>query len=157
MILLFRVDDRLVHGQVAVGWKNALDANHLLVIDNEVAANEFDRTLMEMSVPYDLRLNIMDEKEAARKVPSLARDSRLRSIVLVRNPDVVEHLTREGVRIEELNIGGMRFSPGKSQVTRAVYLDCDDVEKIKELARRGIKIEGRIVPTDKKSDFLQLL
>jgi len=157
MILLFRVDDRLVHGQVAVGWKNALDANHLLVIDDEVASNEFDRTLMEMSVPYDLRLSIMGEKEAARKLPALARDSRLRTIVLVRNPDVVEHLTRKGVRIEELNIGGMRFSPGKFQVTRAVYLDQEDVAKIKELARRGIKIEGRIVPTDKKSDFLQLL
>ncbi|HOO59006.1 MAG TPA: PTS sugar transporter subunit IIB [Candidatus Mcinerneyibacteriales bacterium] len=157
MILLFRVDDRLVHGQVAVGWKNALDANHLLVIDNEVASNEFDRTLMEMSAPYDLRLNIMDEKEAARKVPSLARDAQLRTIVLVRNPDVVEHLIDEGVKIEELNIGGMRFSPGKSQVTRAVYLNSEDVAKIKDLARRGIKIEGRIVPTDKKSDFLQLL
>jgi mannose/fructose/N-acetylgalactosamine-specific phosphotransferase system component IIB len=112
---------------------------------------------MEMSAPYDLRLNIMDEKEAARKVPSLARDTQLRTIVLVRNPDVVEHLIDKGVKIEELNIGGMRFSPGKSQVTRAVYLNNEDVAKIKDLARRGIKIEGRIVPTDKKSDFLQLL
>jgi PTS system mannose-specific IIB component len=157
MILLFRVDDRLVHGQVAVGWKNALEANHLLVVDDEVAANEFDRTLMEMSAPYDLQLNIFSEHEAVKKLPSLSRDKKLRTIVLVRTPDVVEHLVRRGIQIDELNVGGMRFSPGKEQVTRAVYLDDTDIEKIKSLARQGIKIEGRIVPTDKKSDFLQLL
>ncbi len=157
MIVLYRVDDRLVHGQVAVGWKNALEANHLIVVDDEVFQNDFDRSLMEMSVPTGLKLTVTSVGEACGSIKKADSDSALRSIVLVKTPDIFQRLMALGCLIKEVNIGGMRFSPGKEQVTRAVFLNDADKALIREMAAKGVSFEGRIVPTDKKGDFLQLL
>ncbi len=157
MIVLFRVDDRLVHGQVAVGWKNALEADHLLVIDDDVYNNDFDKSLMEMSVPTGLSLSIIPCSSALSELKKDSMDETSRTIVLVKTPEVFDHIVSRGAPIDEVNIGGMRFEPGKEQVTRAVFLNDEDKRVIRHIASEGVKIEGRIVPTDKKGDFLQLI
>lgn len=157
MILLVRVDDRLVHGQVAAGWKMAINANHLVVIDDEVANNEFDRTLMEMSLPIGLTLDILTLEDAKATFESYEKDENKRVIILVKTPDIILELLKAGVHLKELNIGGMRFSSGKKQITKSVFLNEHDIAVIKEIASFGVFIEGRIVPTDKKGDFLKLL
>ncbi len=157
MIVLARVDDRLVHGQVAVGWKNALDANHLAVIDDHIASDMFERSLLEMSAPYELELSIFGLEEAKAGLLPFVHDPALRSIILVKSPELFITLLDGGIPLTEVNIGGMRFVKGKTQITKAVFLNEEEKTIVKELASRGILIDWRIVPTDKRGDFLPLL
>ncbi len=157
MIVLARVDDRLVHGQVAVGWKNALDANHLAVIDDHIASDMFERSLLEMSVPYELELSIFSTEDAIRELPKFVHDPGLRSIILVKNPQIFIPLLESGIDLTEVNIGGMRFAKGKEQITKAVFLNAEERETVKQLSARGIIIDWRIVPTDKRGDYLTQL
>lgn len=148
MIVLSRIDDRLIHGQVVEGWVNFLKANCIFVADDRVASNAFQRSIMELSVPQGLRVAIGRVEDICGQVCTAAFQPD-RIILLFSNPADVLRAIRSGLDCGEVNIGGMHYVPGKRKLMDVLAVDEDDLAALKELAAHGIKINVQTVPTQR--------
>ncbi|PIU19550.1 MAG: PTS mannose/fructose/sorbose transporter subunit IIB [Elusimicrobia bacterium CG08_land_8_20_14_0_20_59_10] len=154
MLVLYRVDDRLVHGQVAEGWVPHLKADELAVVSDEIAADPLRRDIMRFATPEGVDLRIMTVEQAAEYLPQAETSARK---VLLLLPGLAEALALlgRGMKFTSLNIGGMHYSAGKNlSIGKAIFLNDEDCAALKALAAAGIKIEGRGVPSDTPLDLL---
>lgn len=151
-ILLTRIDNRLVHGQVGVTWVKSLGANLIVVVDDTAAANDIEQQLMEVvakSSGVGIRFFTI-----AHTIEIIHKASSSQKIFIVcKTPETVKKLVDGGVPIKEVNIGNMHFSDGKEQISKKVYVDNNDKENIKYLESKGINIYIQDVPGDKKIKF----
>jgi sorbose PTS system EIIB component len=153
-VLLARVDDRLIHGQVVVGWAQALKATHICVVNDEAAASEMQKSLFRMATPSDIKLTVMTVAQGAGALKSRAFDDD-ETIVLFKRPQDALAMMKSGGKMPELNIGGMHFVEGKAQIFDAIFMDADDIECFAELNRMKISLEVRMVPTDSKKEVIR--
>ncbi len=144
-VVLYRVDDRLIHGQVVVGWGRSLKINSILVCSERVADDELARTMMEMGAPADVKVEVLRPAEAAAKLRSNQLADRA-AIVLFETPAEALRLLDQKIKIEKLNIGGMHFRPGKIQIMEGVSVDKEDCVALRELAARDVEIYFQMVP-----------
>jgi mannose/fructose/sorbose-specific phosphotransferase system IIB component len=145
MIVLSRIDDRLIHGQVVEGWVNFLKATCIFVADDRVASNAFQRTIMELSVPQGLKVAIGRVEDICGQVCTAALKDRI--ILLFSNPADVVRAIKAGLDCREINIGGMHYVPGKRKLMDVLAVDDEDLAALKELAANGIKVNVQTVPT----------
>ncbi len=154
-IQLIRIDDRLIHGQVVVGWVKALNIERLVVVNDGIARNSMQKTLMEMAVPSGLKVSFYTVAEAAEKCrPSEPRE---RSLLLFANPVDVLEFGKRGGALSTVNVGGMHYCEGKQQVSKTVCVDDGDVEAFRELKQRGVELEVRAVPGDVRESLEKYL
>lgn len=157
MIILYRVDDRLVHGQVVEGWVPHLKAEELAVVSDEISGDEMRRAIMRFATPEGVDLKIMTVAEASAYLPEAARSPRK---VLLLLPGLAEALalSGNGLPIPSLNIGGMHYSAGKNlSIGKAIFLNDEDCAALRALSASGIKIEGRGVPSDSPLDLMEAI
>jgi len=154
-IQLIRIDDRLIHGQVVVGWVKTLKTESLVVVNNAIAANNMQKTLMEMAVPSDLKVFFFTIEEAAKAVQKPKEN--LKSLLLFSNPADVLAFADQGAALVSVNIGGMHFCEGKRQVGKTICVNDKDVEAFKKLKRKGVELEVRAVPGDPKEPLENFL
>ncbi len=145
-IQLIRIDDRLIHGQVVVGWVKALNIERLVVVNDAIAKNTMQKTLMEMAVPSGLKVSFYTVEEAARNCR--AGESKERTLLLFSNPSDVVEFGKKGGALSTVNVGGMHFCEGKQQVSKTVCVHEADIESFKELRKLGVELELRAVPGD---------
>jgi PTS system mannose-specific IIB component len=148
MIILARIDDRLIHGQVVEGWVNFLKATCILVADDKVAANPLQRSIMEISVPEGLKVVIGKVEEICEKVRSPSLDAE-RAILLFSNPVDVVRCLKAGLSCPKINLGGLHFVPGKRKIMDVLAVDDADLEALQDILRQGVKVEIQTVPTEK--------
>lgn len=148
MVILARIDDRLIHGQVVEGWVNFLKATCIIVADDRVAANPLQRSIMEISVPEGLKVVIGKVEEVCSKLRMAALEGE-RSIVLFSNPGDVLRALRAGLSCPSVNIGGMRSLPGKRKVLDVLAVDDADLDALRGVLREGVRVEVQTVPTDR--------
>jgi len=148
MIILARIDDRLIHGQVIEGWVNFLKATCILVADDKVAANPLQRSIMEISVPERLKVIIGKVEEICEKVRSSSLDAE-RAILLFSNPVDVVRCLKAGLSFPKINLGGLHFVPGKRKIMDVLAVDDADLEALQDILRQGVKVEIQTVPTEK--------
>lgn len=156
MIKLLRIDDRLVHGQVALTWTPALGIDCLFVANDRVAKDEFLRMTMGLAKPAGAKLLI---KSMADSVTYLndAKNQGQQLLVLV---DSVKdaHLLVMGVsEIRSVNFGGIRMKAGAKTVSKALSFTENDIVLIREMLAKGLELEARQVPNDKKQSIENLL
>ncbi|MHC5250789.1 mannose/fructose/sorbose PTS transporter subunit IIB [Listeria kieliensis] len=155
-IRLARIDDRLIHGQVATVWTKETKAERIIVINDAVSRDEFRKTLLIQAAPPAVKVNVIDVAKAIRvyQNPQYATTPVL---LLFTNPMDVLTLVKSGVAILSVNIGGMAFRAGKNQITNAVSVDETDKMAFRELHKRGIELEIRKVASDSKVKLMPLL
>ncbi|WP_283603408.1 PTS mannose transporter subunit IIAB [Serratia proteamaculans] len=153
---LARIDDRLIHGQVATRWTKETDVTRIIVISDEVAADHVRKTLLTQVAPPGVTAHVVDVAKAIRvwNNPKYAGD---RVMFLFTNPTDVWRLVEAGVDIKSVNIGGMAFRQGKTQVNNAVSVDEKDIEAFKKLNERGIELEVRKVSSDSRLKMMDLI
>lgn len=157
MIILYRVDDRLVHGQVVEGWVPHLHAEELAVVSDELAGDEMLRAIMRFATPEGVDLKIMTVDEAAAYLPG-AQASQRKVLLLLPGLKEALVLSGKGIKIPSLNIGGMHYSAGKNlSIGKAIFLSDEDCAALKALSAAGIVIEGRGVPSDKSLDLMEAI
>lgn len=103
-IVFTRIDDRLIHGQVMTAWVHETKANEIVIIDNEVAQDDFLKMIMTSSAPAGIKVLIMSEEQAIDYLTQEPDGNKL--IVLAKNPKVIKNITDGGVKIEALNVAG---------------------------------------------------
>ena len=146
-VVLARVDDRLIHGQVVVGWARHCQADCIIVANDAVSADPMQRTLLPMAVPQGIEVGIYRVKEAAERLSGGAHASK-RAILLFASPVDALGFVRFGGELSELNIGGIRLAPGKLQICKSVSLGPADREALDEFKRCGVEVYLQMVPGD---------
>ena len=156
VIGLARIDDRLIHGQVATRWTKETNVTRIIVVSDEVAADNVRKTLLTQVAPPGVTAHVVDVAKMIRVYnnPKYAGE---RIMLLFTNPTDVERLVEEGVKITTVNIGGMAYRQGKTQVNNAVSVDEKDIEAFKQLNARGIELEVRKVSNDPKLKMMDLI
>jgi len=153
-LALVRVDDRLIHGQVLLGWGPKLDPARYVVVDDGLAADPFERALLEGSVGT-VPLEVLALDAAVPRLAALTSAPEP-TVVLVRSlPEVARlagALARAGALPRAVNLGGLHYAPGKSRVHDAIYLDHADRAALAALAGLGVRVVVQDVPATRPFD-----
>lgn len=150
-IVLYRVDDRLVHGQVVVGWGRPLDVGFVVLVDDDVAASEWEQDLYRMGVPPEMDVYFHGVAEAAAAHAGYRADPRP-GILLTGNVAAMGALV-SAVRaadpagaVRAVNLGGLHHRPGRAQRMRYVFVDPDEERELRALAADGVAVTAQDVP-----------
>ena len=138
--MIVRIDDRLIHGQVVIGWTRSAGVSHILVIDDKTAKDPIQCSPMRLAVPAGLKVEFLTVEEASKKLSGDAYQNE-RPMILVRGPEVILKLMEQEVDIPSLNIGNLRSAPGKTKLLSHAYAFAEEIESWKELDRKGVKIK----------------
>jgi len=144
-VALYRIDDRLIHGQVVVGWGQPLNIRLIVLVDDDVACCDWEQDLYRMGVPPEMELRFADVATAVREHASYARDPRP-SIILTPNVATMRALVAGVGTIDKVNIGGLHHRPGRQQKLRYVFLSPDEERELREVIAGGVKVTAQDVP-----------
>lgn len=151
---LLRIDDRLIHGQVVEGWLPHLKAEHVVVMSN---GDEVSRALMMMAMPPSVSLEIIAKPGELVAALSKGPAQSKKTLVLVPGPEEALALIEAGLPVAKVNVGGLHYTAGKVQLGKALFLDAGDRQALADLAKRGVKLEGRALPGDPIEDVAAAL
>ncbi|AFP85806.1 PTS system, mannose/fructose/sorbose family, IIB component [secondary endosymbiont of Heteropsylla cubana] len=156
IISLARIDDRLIHGQVVTRWTKETKIKRIIVVSDDVAADKIRKTLLMQVAPPGITAHVVDVEKAIRVYnnPKYANE---RVMLLFTNPNDVVRLVEGGVILTSVNVGGMAFRKGKTQVNNAVSVDEQDVSAFKKLNKFGIELEVRKVSSDARINMMDLI
>lgn len=156
-ILLCRVDDRLIHGQVVVGWGSRLGLDYIAVIDDGLAGSGWEQDLYRAGLPDSIEARFLDVEDAARRLPEwnavadhgfiLTRD--IATMVRLAERDALDGL--------DVNLGGLHDAPGRRRVLPYLFLSEKDREELVELRRVGVRVFAQDVPSARKIPLNELL
>ena len=151
-INLARIDDRLIHGQVATVWAKEAGAGRIIVVSDEVANDEIRKTLVKQAAPPGIKVNIVSI-EKAEKVYNNPKYESDTVFYLFTNPMEVLQLIEYGVPITSINRGGMQFKEGRTQITKAVSVNQEEVDAFRKLSDMRVELDLRVIATDPKGDL----
>ncbi len=153
-IVLTRIDNRLIHGQVATQWCGAIGANLILVANDKVAGDTFRQGLMDMAAPSYAQTRYWTLQKTIDTIHKAA--DRQMIFIVCETPEDVLTLVEGGVPIKKVNIGNMHMAEGKRQVAGSVAVNDEDVDAFKKLKDLGVTLEIRRVPTEHAEDIEKL-
>lgn len=155
-IVLIRVDDRLIHGQVAAGWSRATGATHIVVANDEVAADTTQKALLKVATPTGIKSSILSVDAASELLngTKLAKD---KVIILVRGPADLLRLQKNGLELKQVNIGNVRMADGRQRLSKEIAATPEEILQWKELDALGVEMTAQWVPGGPSSAFTQVL
>lgn len=149
MIKLFRIDHRLLHGQVAFSWTKSIGADCILVADDEATTNSLKMTTLRLAKPQGVKLVVKSIDESIKALQSGVTDKYKLFIVTGSVADA-KRICDAVPEIKSINLGGIKNREGARQVRQAIFLLPQEENDLHELAANGVEIEIRQVPTEKK-------
>ncbi len=155
-VALYRIDDRLIHGQVVVGWGQPLNIGFVVLVDDNVAGCDWEQDLYRMGVPPEMQIIFADVATAVRDYASYAADSR-RGIVVVPDITTMQRLIDGIPSIRDVNVGGIHHRPGRTQKLRYVFLAADEENQLRSLAEKGVRVTAQDVPAAREVPVSELL
>jgi mannose/fructose/N-acetylgalactosamine-specific phosphotransferase system component IIB len=156
-IALYRIDDRLIHGQVVVGWGQPLELGFIVLIDDDVAASEWEQELYRMGVPPEMMVHFCTVDEAATRLPEFDA-APAPGIVLVGDIPTMQRLVeRAAGRIRAVNVGGVHHQPGRTGRLRYVFLTAEEEQGLRAIAANGVDVTAQDVPTARPVPLAELL
>ena len=151
-VILARIDDRLIHGQVTVAWGGWLEPDRMILVNDEVATSEWRRDLYADADSLGAAVSVLT-RDAFVAEYRKGTWSTERVILIVETPADMLELLRGGLDVDEVNVGGMHFSPGKREVLSYVYVDADDVRAMRKIVERGVALRAQDVPQTQPVDL----
>jgi PTS system mannose-specific IIB component/fructoselysine and glucoselysine-specific PTS system IIB component len=156
-IVLYRVDERLIHGQVIVGWGSELHPNKIIVVDDDLAASAWEQELYAIGLPDELATTFESVAEAREHLRGW-REEANRIVVLTRDVATMRQLASAGtMQGEEVNIGGIHYAPGRTAILPYVYLSEAEMAEMDGLERAGVRISARDLPGARRIELKEML
>lgn len=152
-LVLARIDQRLVHGQVSVGWIPVLQVDRVLVVDDELCEDEWERDLIAGGAPPGVDVDVVPSGEAVE----LLADPPGRTLLLVRTPAAMLDLVQRGCPISEVNVGGIHARPDSERVLDYVHVTREDAAALVALHRAGVRLVAQELPGHPAVDLDELL
>jgi len=155
-ILIIRIDDRLIHGQVIVGWAKTLNLNNIIVANDELFNDKLKKQMVQLAVPSNIQVEFLSLKETAVAYQS-NKWSKLNSILLIESPEDAYKLLAAGCDIKEVNVGGLHVKDNRKQVTQNLALNDEDKYYLRKMCKMNVHLEGRALPSDEEYDVIKVL
>jgi PTS system mannose-specific IIB component len=155
-IVNIRIDERLIHGQVAAFWTNNLKASRILVVDDLAAQDEIQKMALKMACPTHVKLSILPIARAVRHLKAEKYEGD-RVFVVLKGPETCVKMWDLGWRFNEVNVGNMASGPGTKLIKRGINITEEDIVHFRKLDALGVKFSAQRVPDEDKIDFMPLL
>jgi PTS system mannose-specific IIB component/fructoselysine and glucoselysine-specific PTS system IIB component len=143
---LFRIDDRLIHGQVVVGWGQPLDIAFIVLVDDVVAESPWEQDLYRMGVPAEMEVFFESVESAIPRLADYLADERP-GILLTADIATMRRLAEGSGRVEQVNVGGIHHRAGRIERIRYVFLTPEEEQELRDLADGGIEVTAQDLPT----------
>ena len=155
-VILVRIDDRLIHGQVTEGWGKRYKPDFILVVSDKVSACDWECELCLAALPPGTEGELVDSEHAAGIINELQADDR-DSYILFESPEETYNAVVNNAAISKINVGGLHYSEGKRKITDYIFVDEKDSLYLKALKDRGIELEFRDLPDRSNIDVMAIL
>jgi len=153
---LYRIDDRLIHGQVVVGWGQPLELRFIVLVDDEVAASDWEQELYRMGVPPEMDVFFESVESAVRRHAQFAADTRP-GLLLTGDIETMRRLVQGVGSIRQVNIGGIHHRAGRVQRLRYVFLAPEEERALRALSESGVSVSAQDVPAARAVPLDELL
>ncbi|MGX7114878.1 PTS mannose/fructose/sorbose transporter subunit IIAB [Enterococcus termitis] len=151
-----RIDERLIHGQVAGIWSTSLSTQRIIVANDEAAADPLQKSSLRMAAPSSMRLSVLPVKDAAENIRA-GKYGKQRLFLLFKNPkDVLRFIEADGP-IKTVNVGNMSYKEGAREVTKSIQVLPEEETIFETIASKGINVTAQLVPNDPSIDFMKKL
>lgn len=154
--ILIRIDDRLIHGQVLVGWGSYYSIKHMIIGNNHIAQNDWEKSLLLMAAPSNMDARVLTLDKALAYIHENLKAKEM-SMVLVNSPEDIQKMADKGLKVKRINVGGIHFNEGRVEYLSYLYLNREEVDIFKNLIRQGFFFECQDVPTSAKYDLTKIL
>ncbi|WYK01104.1 PTS system IIAB component [Enterococcus sp. 7F3_DIV0205] len=151
-----RIDERLIHGQVAGIWSTSLDTQRIIVANDEAAADPLQKSSLRMAAPTSMRLSVLPVTEAAENILS-GKYGKQRLFLLFKNPTDVLKFIEAGGPIQAVNVGNMSYKEGAREVTKSIQVLETEETVFETIASKGVNVTAQLVPNDPVIDFMKKL
>ncbi len=144
-VVLSRVDDRLIHGEVVTAWTPTMRANKIMIVDDEVVQDKFNVRVVKALAPAGTKVIVYSVDKAAEKlmVPGVEGE---RIIILTKSPISFARLVKAGVPLKEVNLGGAGIRGERKPFINNVALNPDEVKACEEMKNSGVRVYYQLVP-----------
>ena len=154
-VVLSRIDERLIHGQVMTRWIKGLFVKRILVIDDKIACDDFYKQVLTMSAPSGIELKCLSAEKAAKVLSENSDD--VNTLLLFKEIAMAKKLADAGYLVSELDIGNVGSSRIRKAVTKQVFMSDEEIQIAKDLNSKGMKIVIQMLPTDSAVDLMPLI
>lgn len=148
-IVLARVDDRLIHGQVVVKWLRARPCDQILISDDEVSQDQFLQRVLALAAPKGVHVVAKSVDQTVDYLENGAAGQRV--MLLLRQPETAARLVDRGLSLPALNVGGQAPAPGSQRIYKSVALSADQMRSLGQLADAGTRVYFQSVPEPEAS------
>jgi len=155
-LVLTRIDNRLIHGQVLEAWVPFVQADCIVVANDEIAGNQLQKMMMQASVPSRMRAEIGTVAEAITLLNSAQLKQRRVLLLFGTTADAVRAY-HSGLIFNQLNLGNLQAKQGKARLSCTLFLDPVDLDDLELLDQMGVKITARCIPADGERPWRKLI
>lgn len=153
-LVLTRIDDRLIHGQVMTAWSKVTNAEQVIIIDDDVAKDDFMINVLENAIPESMAIGVFSKADA---VLFLSQPLEAPTIILAKVPQTLEYLINHGISISEIDLGGMGAKQGRERIYHTISISSEEKESFKRLISQGVHVFIQIMPQNDLVEMNDLL
>jgi len=154
MITLLRVDHRLLHGQVAFSWTQYVGADCILIANDNVPEEELRKTTIKLAKPPSVKLVIKNINDSIEAIISGVTD-KYNLFIVVESVNDAWRIASAVDEIQSINLGGIKAKEGSKNISKAINLLPEEIEQLQQLVGKGVEVEIRQVPNDRKQLFAE--
>ena len=153
-LVLTRIDDRLIHGQVMTAWIKQKNAVQVVVADDEVAEDDFMINVLEMAVPDEIAIGIFNRDDA---VEFMKQGLEAPTILLGKGPEILNYMVDQGIEIDEIDVGGMGAKEGRSVLYKNISTNPEENKNFLDLIQKGVNVFVQVMPQDKQVNVAEYI
>lgn len=153
-LVLTRIDDRLIHGQVMTAWIKNKGATQVVIVDDGTANDEYMVEVLEMAIPEEIAIGIFTKEEG---VQFFSQELDEPTILLVKGPEALNYLVDNGIEINEVDVGGMGTRPNRSVLYKNISTSKEENEAFHSLLEKNVNVFIQVMPQDKQISVAEYL
>lgn len=145
-VVIARVDDRLIHGEVVSVWTPSLQVNRIIIVDDEVANDAFNKRVIKALAPNGVKCNVYGIEKGADILQRDSKEASERVMILTKSPITFDKMSDLGLNLKEINLGGMGLRGERTPFIKNVACSPAEIEAIKNLKAKGTRVYYQLVP-----------
>ena len=154
--IIIRIDDRLIHGQILVGWCGHLHIKKFVISDDEIANNEWKKNFITLNAESDSDIEVLTAENTCQYITENINNEKI-TMILVRSPHQIKKMADIGLPLKIINVGGIHYREGRNEYLLYLFLDDEEVRLFKDLIKQGFVFECQDLPTNPKYNLEKIL
>lgn len=156
MKLNVRIDDRMIHGQVAAIWCNRLKTTRIIVSNDAAASDDIRKMALKMAAPAGVKVSVITNEKTANNMKAGKYDSD-NVLLILTNPQDALYLIEAGINIETINVGNIAHRENTIQVKKSINVTKEEAEEFRKVEAKGVKLTAIMMPDDRENNFIDFL